>query len=190
MQIPPREVTLDRAALIVVDVQRGFDDTAHWGRRDNPACEANIAALLGRWRERGWPIVFVRHDSTSPVSPLRPGQPGNDLKRGVTGIPDLLVTKSVNSSFHGAPDLDAWLRKNDHAQIVITGISTNHCCETTARVGGNLGYDVYFALDATHSFDRTAPDGTVISAETLAAITATNLDGEFATVVSTADLLR
>lgn len=190
MQIPPREVTLDRAALLVVDVQRGFDDVAYWGRRDNPACEANIAALIERWRGRGWPVVFVRHDSTSEVSPLRPGQPGNDLKPEITGIPDLLVTKSVNSSFHGAPDLDAWLRESGVRQFVVTGISTNHCCETTARVGGNLGYDVYVALDATHSFDRTAPDGSVVPAETLAAVTATNLDGEFATVVSTADLLR
>jgi len=190
VQIPPRDLALDHAALVVIDVQRGFDDSAHWGERDNPECEASIAALLERWRERGWPVVFVRHDSTSPVSPLRSGQPGNDLKPEVTGIPDLLVTKSVNSSFHGTPDLDAWLRANGIEQIVVTGISTNHCCETTARVGGNLGYDVYFALDATHSFDRTAPDGTVVTAATLAAITATNLDGEFATVCSSADLLR
>lgn len=190
MQIPPRDLTLDRAALIVVDVQRGFDDAAHWGVRDNPDCEANVAALIGRWRDRGWPIVFVRHDSTSPDSPLRPRQRGNDMKGAVTGTPDLLVTKHVNSSFHGSPDLDAWLRANSTSQIVITGISTNHCCETTARVGGNLGYNVYFALDATHTFDRIAPDGTVIPAATLAAVTAANLDGEFATVVSTRDLLR
>ncbi|MFL0564599.1 cysteine hydrolase family protein [Microbacterium sp. 179-I 1D1 NHS] len=190
MQIPPRHLALNRAALVVIDVQRGFDDTVYWGRRDNPACESNIAALLVQWRELGWPVVFVRHDSTSDASPLRPGQAGNDLKPEVTGIPDLLVTKSVNSSFHGTPDLDAWLRANGIEQIVVTGISTNHCCETTARVGGNLGYDVYFALDATHSFDRTAPDGTVIPAATLAAVTATNLDREFAVVCSTADILR
>ena len=190
MQIPPRQLTLDRPALIVIDVQRGFADLAYWGARDNPACETNVAALIARWRERAWPIVFVRHDSTSPVSPLRPGQPGNDFTDAVAGMPDLLVTKHVNSSFHGSPDLDAWLRANGIEQIVVSGISTNHCCETTARVGGNLGYDVYFALDATHTFDRTAPDGTVIPAATLAAVTATNLDGEFATVVSTADLLR
>jgi hypothetical protein len=57
-------------------------------------------------------------------------------------------------------------------------------------VGGNLGHDVLFALDATHTFDRTGPDGTRMTADELARATATNLHGEFATVVSTADLLR
>lgn len=189
MQIPSRRPELGRSALIVIDVQRGFDDADHWGPRDNPACEANVGALIGVWRERGWPIVFVRHDSASPVSPLRPGQPGNDFKDVVAGTPDLLVTKSVNSSFHGSPDLHAWLQAEGLSQLVVCGISTNHCCETTARIGGNLGYDVYFALDATHAFDRTAPDGGVVPAATLSAVTATNLDGEFATVVSTADLV-
>jgi nicotinamidase-related amidase len=51
----------------------------------------------------------------------------------------LTVTKSVNSSFHGEPDLDAWLRGEGVGSIVVAGITTNHCCETTARVGGNLG---------------------------------------------------
>jgi nicotinamidase-related amidase len=180
---------LERPALLVIDVQRGFDDAAHWGARDNPDCEANVAALIAHWRVQGWPIVFVRHDSTTPGSPLAPGGTGNDFKPAVTGTPDLLVTKHVNSSFHGAPDLHAWLQAEGITQVVVSGISTNHCCETTARVAGNLGYDTYFALDATHSFDRTGPDGVRVPAATLAAITATNLHGEFATVVSTADLV-
>ena len=50
-------------------------------------------------------------------------------------------------------------------------------------MGGNLGFDVRFALDATHTFDRTGPDGTVMTADELARATATNLHGEFATVV-------
>ncbi len=104
--------------------------------------------------------------------------------------PDLVVRKTVNSSFHGAPDLDEWLRSSDVAGIVVCGITTNHCCETTARVGGNLGHDVLYALDATHTFDREAPDGTVVTADELARVTATNLHGEFATVVGTAELLR
>ena len=63
-------------------------------------------------------------------------------------------------------------------------------CETTARVAGNLGYAVTFVLDATHTFDRTGPDGTTLTAAELARATATNLHGEFATVVSTAEVLE
>ena len=61
-------------ALLVVDVQKGLEDPA-WGRRDNPDCERNIAALIERWREQDRPVVFVRHDSVEPDSPLRPDSP-------------------------------------------------------------------------------------------------------------------
>jgi nicotinamidase-related amidase len=169
--------------------QQGFADVAWWGRRDNPACEDNVRALLRQWRDRGRPVVLVRHDSENPSSPLSPAQRGNALLPGVDGPHDLLVTKSVNSSFHGTPDLDAWLRARELDGIVVCGITTNHCCETTARVGGNLGHRVLFALDATHTFDREDPDGELLPAEVLARVTATNLHGEFATVVRTADLL-
>jgi nicotinamidase-related amidase len=180
---------LDRLALVVVDVQRGFADEAYWGRRDNPACEPNVLALLDAWRSRGRPVVLVRHDSTDPSSPLHPSSPGNALLPGVDGPHDLLVTKSVNSSFHGEPDLDGWLRARELEGLVVCGITTNHCCETTARVGGNLGHRVLFAIDATHTFDRTGPDGDVVPAEQLSRVTAANLHGEFADVVRTAELL-
>jgi nicotinamidase-related amidase len=175
-------------ALIVVDVQRGFSDP-RWGRRNNPASEANIAALIERWRGRGRPLVFVRHDSADPDSPLASGTPGNALQEIAGGEPDLLVTKSVNSSFHGAPSLQAWLDANGTRTIYVCGITTNHCCETTARVGGNLGYDVRFVLDATHTFDRRGPDGTLLTADELARATAANLHDEFATVIDTATAL-
>ncbi|MDZ7917336.1 MAG: hypothetical protein U5O16_36845 [Rhodococcus sp. (in: high G+C Gram-positive bacteria)] len=56
-------------------------------------------------------------------------------------------------------------------------------------MAGNLEYETYFVIDATHTFDRVGPDGTTVPAATLSAITATNLHGEFATVVTTDDLL-
>lgn len=180
---------LDRLALVVVDVQEAFRDEAYWGRRNNVACEANVGALIGEWREAGRRVVFVRHDSVEPGSPLAPGQAGNGFMPVVDGTPDLLVVKQVNSAFHGTPDLDAWLREQALEGIVVCGITTNHCCETTARVGGNLGHRVLFALDATHTFDRTGPDGTLMTADELARATATNLHGEFAEVVTTAALL-
>ena len=183
---------LDRSALVVVDVQRAFDlHGAHFGpegRRDNPGCEANIATLVATWRAAERPVVFVRHDSTAPGSPLAPGAPGNAFKDVLTGDPDLLVTKHVNSSFHGTPDLDAWLRERDLGGFAICGITTNHCVETTARVGANLGWDVLFVADACHTFDRRGPEGEVMRAEDLARATVTSLHDEFATIVTTRDL--
>ena len=172
-------------ALIVVDAQRGFDDPS-WGRRCNPTAESNIGLLLASWRDAGQPIVLVRHDSVAPESPLRPGEPGNEFLPFLEGAHDLLVTKSVNSAFYGTPDLHGWLCSNKIDAVTICGITTNHCCETTARMAGNLGYQVTFALDATYTFDRLGPDGTVVPAEDLMRVTAANLHGEFATVMSTA----
>ena len=176
------------AALVVIDVQRGFDDP-RWGRRDNRECEDNIRALIQEWRDRGEPVILVRHDSREPGSPLAEGTPGNAFKEGIDGQPDLLVTKHVNSAFYGAPDLDRWLRGHGLDTLAITGIQTNMCCETTARMGGNLGYRVLFITDATHTFDRSAPDGRVIRAEELHRVTETNLEGEFAEVTTTAAML-
>jgi nicotinamidase-related amidase len=177
------------ATLVAVDVQVGFDNP-WWGPRNNDACDANIAVLVDAFATTGRPVVYVRHESNNPDSPLHPEQPGNALKSYLEShTPDLVVTKEVNSSFHGSPDLHSWLREQDVSTIVIAGITTNHCCETTARVGGNLGYDVWFALDATHTFDRIGPDGRTLTADELARATATNLHGEFATVVSTRDVV-
>ncbi|HEU0180995.1 MAG TPA: cysteine hydrolase family protein [Agromyces mariniharenae] len=180
----------DDAALLVIDVQRGFDDPG-WGPRDNPDAEANIGRLVAAWTEAGRPIVLVRHDSEEEGSPLAPGTPGNALKDVVADAAhELLVSKEVNSAFHGTPDLDAWLRARGIRQLVVCGIQTNMCVETTARVGGNLGYDVIVPLDATHTFDLEGPGGLRLTASELARATAVNLDGgEFAHVVSTDDVV-
>ncbi len=121
---------IGRCALLVIDVQRGFDSPV-WGRRNNPDCEQNIATLIEAWRARDWPLVFIRHDSREPDSPLRTESDGNRFKDMVAGEPDLLVSKNVNSAFYGDPDLEAWLRGNSIRAVAICGITSNHCCETT-----------------------------------------------------------
>lgn len=70
MSVTQPKLTLrDEAALVVVDVQRGFHDGVYWGPRNNPECEENIVALLDHWRSTGRPVVFVRHDSSDPRTP-------------------------------------------------------------------------------------------------------------------------
>jgi nicotinamidase-related amidase len=109
--------------------------------------------------------------------------------QGIDGPHDLLVVKSVNSAFYGEPNLDSWLRSQGLDDVVVCGITTNHCCETTARMAGNLGYRVKFVLDATRTFDKVMPDGSVISAAELMRTTAANLHGEFAVVVNKDDVV-
>ncbi|MDO9591027.1 MAG: cysteine hydrolase family protein [Microcella sp.] len=184
----PRGVTSLSRVLIVVDPQKAFADPA-WGPRDNPAAEANIVRLLDAWRAAQLPVVLVRHDSVHPDSPLAPGAAGHAFHDGVDGPHDLLVTKHVNSAFYGEPDLHAWLQARGATAVTICGITTDHCCSTTARMAGNLGYDVDFVLDATHCHDRALPDGTVIPAEQVARAAAASLHGEFATVVTTEQAL-
>ena len=178
-------------ALLLIDVQRGFDDAEFWGPRNNPGAEANMKALLQAWQDRRDPVVLVHHDSVTPGSPLRPGQPGNDFKPELDGArPDLVFGKKVNSAFLGDVDLDAWFKTHGITSFVLAGIQTNFCCETTARMGGNLGYDITFALDATFTFDLEGPDGTVMTADELYRATATNLHGDrFSTVKSTKEIL-
>ncbi|MFJ2371908.1 cysteine hydrolase family protein [Streptomyces sp. NPDC087769] len=186
----------ENAALIVVDVQEGFEDEAYWGPRNNPEADRNIAGLIDAWQSSGRPVVFVRHDSPKPDSPLRVGQPGNGFKgyveerRGRGDGPGLLLTKSVNSAFYGTPDLKEWLDRSGIRQLVVAGIQTNMCVETTARMGGNLGYEVFVPLDATHTFDLAGPWGWTLGADELARATAVSLHGGgFAKVVSSAELI-
>ncbi|MFI5689784.1 cysteine hydrolase family protein [Streptomyces sp. NPDC051636] len=186
----------ENAALVVVDVQKGFEEAGFWGPRNNPAADDNIAALIGVWQSTGRPVVFVRHDSPKPESPLRPGYEGNDLKeyvrerRGKGAGAELFVTKTVNSAFLGTPDLGAWLKGEGIGQIVVAGIQTNMCVETTARMGGNLGYDVVVPYDATHTFDLEGPFGWRRSAEEIAQASAVSLQGGgFARVVTTEEVV-
>ncbi|MCX5611249.1 cysteine hydrolase [Streptomyces sp. NBC_00047] len=180
------------SALLVIDVQRGFDDASFWGPRNNPAAEENIAALMDAWKASGRPVVLVQHASRVAGSVLAPDQPGYAFKELVEQrrYESLLVTKTVNSAFYGTPDLADWLTARGIGQVVVAGIQTNMCVETTARMAGNLGYDVLVPLDATHTFDLAGPEGLALTADELATATAVNLQGgSFARVVTTAQLL-
>jgi nicotinamidase-related amidase len=176
-------------ALIVVDVQKGFDDEEFWGPRNNPECESNVARLIAAWREQNWPIVFVRHSSAHPSSPLAPSSPGYEFKDVITGEPDLLITKTVHSAFYGDVDLDAWLTKNEISGVAVCGIQTNMCCETTARMASDLGYEMIFVVDATHTFDLATSTRRVHMAREISRYAALTLEADFGTVMRTSELV-
>jgi nicotinamidase-related amidase len=170
--------------LIVLDVQKGFDDP-FWGRRNNPDAEGNIECLLHAWRRGGQPVIHVQHDSTSPVSPLRPGQPGNEIKEAVRPWPgEPVVSKEVHSAFIGT-DLEERLRRSGSAAIILVGLTTNHCVSTTARMAANLGFAVRVVSDATATFEMRSPLGRLVPAGEMHEIGLTELHGEFAEIVET-----
>ena len=183
-------------ALLVIDMQRAFDDLDFWGETTNPDCERNVTALIDAWSGSGEPIVVIRHDSRSPQSPLHPENPGNALVDAVAAVDAaLFVTKDVNSAFYGDPDLHVWLGERGIGELVLCGIQTNMCVETTARMAGNLDYDVTVVLDATRTFDLKADVaglGVVTrTAAELMATTALDLQaGGFARIATTAGVLE
>ena len=177
-----------KTALLIIDVQDGLDDPSH-GRRNNPAAEANMARLLAVLRERDFPIYHIQHMSTNPHSTLRPNQPGNNIKQVVAPQGDEpIIQKTVNNAFVGT-DLEARLRETGIQSVVIIGLTTEHCVSTTARMAGDLGFETYVVDDATATFDRTGYDGTVYSAEDVHAIELASLHEEFATIMTTDQLL-
>lgn len=181
--------------LVVIDMQKGFDDLDFWGPTANPQCEQNVAALLRHAEAEGIPIVVVRHDSRSEASVLHPSAGGNALVDVVGRAPAaLLVAKSVNSAFYGDPDLHAWLQERGVAELLICGIQTNMCVETTARMAGNLGYDATVVWDATRTFDLDADiSGMGRVTRTAAEIMATSAlvlqQGGFARIRTTAEVV-
>jgi len=176
------------AALLIIDVQNGFDEPC-WGRRNNPEMEARIVELLDAWRASKRPVIHAKHMSVDPASPLRPGQAGNDFKIRMTPMPgEYVVEKRVNSCFIGTA-LEAELRRRCHDTLVIVGMTTNHCVSTTARMAGNLGFDAWVVSDATATFDRVGPDGIKYPAEQIQSIALSDLNGEFGRVVDTVTVL-
>ena len=187
--VPLLPVLDPRATLILIDIQKSFDDPS-WGERNNPQAEQNTARLLAAWRASGRPIAHVRHLSSRPGSLFHEDSPTSAFKDGFephAGEP--IFVKSVNSAFIGT-DLEAWLRKGDRATVVIAGLTTPHCVSTTTRMAGNLDFDTYLVSDATAAFALTGPDGRVHPAEEIHQVSLATLHAEFATVVDTDTLLQ
>lgn len=176
----------DRPALILVDIQKGFDNLEYWGgERNNLHAENNAGELLQLWRKNQLPIFHIKHCSSNPYSLLNEANEGNefkDLVKPLDGEP--IIKKNVNSAFIGT-DLKERLDYQKLTKLVIVGLTTDHCVSTTTRMAGNFGFDTYLVADATGTFNKKGVDGQSFSAELIHETALASLNGEFATIVTT-----
>jgi nicotinamidase-related amidase len=176
----------DKPALILVDIQKGFDDIVYWGgQRNNPDAEENASELLRLWRARHLPVFHVKHCLSNPDSLLHETNAGNDFKDLVKPIGnEPIIKKNVNSAFIGT-DLEEQLDNLKITKLVIVGLTTDHCISTTARMAGNLGFDTFLVSDATATFNKTGLEGQDYPAALIHATALASLKDEFARVVTT-----
>ena len=178
-----------KTALIIIDVQKGFDDPI-WGKRNNPKAEQNIKKLLEVWRTEHRPIFHIKHMSKNAKSPLNPNHSGNQIKEEVWPQKiETVIEKNVNSAIIWT-DLEERLRKEKIQTVIITGLTTDHCVSTTARMAGNLGFTTFVVADGTATFNRIGYDGKEYSAELIHETTLASLNNEFAEVIDTESILK
>ena len=176
--------------LLVIDVQKGFLTENYWGgNRNNKDAERICGNLIQKWREHQLKVIHVRHSSLNPQSPLHRSNPGFDFNEMVQPLDDeLVIVKNVNSAFIGT-NLKEELAKAQAETVVIVGLTTDHCVSTTARMAGNYGYNTYLISDATATFDKQGVNGEKFKAETVHQISLASLKDEFATILSSEEII-
>lgn len=173
-----------KSCLLVIDVQESFRHRPFFTERDLPAYLAAQNALIAGAQAAGIPIVRVFHVD-GPQSPQNPFSLESGAVRPLEGLAPFEAAATFHKSRHSAlvgTGLEVWLNRNAIQRIVISGIRTEQCCETTTRHASDLGYTVDFVTDATLTFDMVQPDSTPLAAADIKARTATVLKDRFATV--------
>lgn len=142
---------ISEAALLVIDVQDSFKvDAARWERRSNRSFEVNLNRLIDAFRNAGRPVIFVLHsDADEGFERTGPHYKLMDFIAPQDGEP--VVHKTTRNCFTST-NLERTLNDLGVRRIAIAGIQTEQCCETTARVGADLGFDVDFVTEATLTF--------------------------------------
>jgi nicotinamidase-related amidase len=184
-----------KQALIVIDVQESFRRRPYFREEELPAFLRSLQSLIDQARARDIPIVQVFHrelpdDASNPFSAASGhvrAMPELSLRA------DVVIHKQVHSALFGTtPDgttLEQWLRRHDIGELLITGIRTEQCCETTTRHASDLGFSVRYITDATLTFPMRTRGGREVSAAEIRERTELVLQDRFAQVVSSATAL-
>lgn len=175
---------IERSALLVIDVQDSFTaDAARWARRSNPAFEANLTRLVDAYRDAGLPVIWIVHEDGDEL--FRPGSPHVRLQPWLSPREDEPVLRKNTRNAFTSTNLADVLAERGVRRLAITGIQTEQCCETTARLAGDLGYDVDFVTEATRTFPIRDPGtGDEQPVEQIARATEFALRGRFARIAT------
>ena len=177
---------MTRTALINIDTQQSFEHRDFWQTTDLQPFQAAMLALINGCRQRDTPIVDIFH-----AAPGGPFAPENGYVRPMSFLdhhPDATFIKHVHNAFTDT-GLDRWLRGRDINHLIICGMRTEQCCETTARVASDLGYQVTFVTEATLTFPMIHK-GITLDVETLRHRTETVLAGRFAAIKTVSQTLE
>lgn len=174
-------------ALLVIDVQESFRHRAYWSGQDVPRFLERLQALADGARQLSIPVVQIFHVDGDGIFSLASGFVRT--LNGLTIAPDATFHKNRHSALVGT-GLDAWLRERGINRLLISGIRTEQCCETTTRHASDTGYQVSFVTEATLTFPMEDKQGRRWSAEEIQARTELVLDGRFARIVTVAQVLE
>lgn len=180
-----------KTCLIVIDAQESFRHRSYFRPDDVPAYLAAQNALIGNCVAAGVPVVRVFHVD-APAEASNPFAEESGLVRPIAGLVDFTAAATFVKHRHSAlvgSGLEVWLTRHGIGRLIVSGIRTEQCCETTTRHASDLGWEVDYVLDATLTFDMTQPDGRPLAAADIKARTATVLQGRFATVCSVDEAL-
>lgn len=181
-----------KTCLIVIDVQESFRHRPFFTAQDLPAYLQAQNALIDGCVARGVPVVRVFH-SEGPEVPENPFSQASGQVRALDGLTHFEAAATFTKSRHSAlvgTGLEVWLTRHGIQRLIISGIRTEQCCETTTRHASDLGWSVDFVTDATHTWDMVQPDGQVLAAADIKTRTATVLQGRFATLRTVPETLN
>jgi len=184
-----------KQALIVVDVQESFRRRDYFRPEELPAFLRNVQSLINRSRARAIPVVQVFHEEPGqdPDNPFTAASGYVRVMPELSIEADVVITKQVHSAMFGrtadGTTLEQWLRQRGIGELLVSGIRTEQCCETTARHASDLGFSVRYVTDATLTFPMRTRFGREVSVAEIQERTEMVLDGRFARVVSTAGAL-
>lgn len=177
-------------ALLLIDVQQSFRHRPYWTDADVPAFLQHTNALLAGCAARGIPVVQVFHTDPGPASDAF--SPASGLIRPLDGLAPYDAAVTIEKHRHSAlagTGLSIWLRERGIGRVIVAGIRTEQCCETTTRHGSDEGFEVDYVTDATLTWDMTTPAGATLTAAQIKERTATVLAGRFATLVTVDEAL-